>query len=51
MGGCGSDTFGTVSFTPGSPVSLGLSLVAKSPCRYQPNLPKAEVDAGFALQS
>jgi len=27
-----------------------LSLVAKSPCRYQPNLPKAEVDAGFALQ-
>src|SRR5262249_18513671 len=51
MGGCGSDTFGTVSFTPGSPVSLALSLVAKSPCRYQPNLPKAEVDAGFVLQS
>ena len=51
MGGCGGDTFGTVSFTPGSPVSLGLSLVAKSPCRYQLNLPKAEVDAGFALQS
>jgi len=51
MGGCGSDTFGTVSFTRGSPVSLGLSVAAKSPCKYQPNLPKAEVDAGFALQS
>src|SRR5262249_38676736 len=51
MGGCGSDTFGTVSFTRGSPVSLGLGLAAKSPRKYQPNLPKAEVDAGFALQS
>jgi hypothetical protein len=51
MGGCGSDTFGTVSFTPGSPVSLGLSMVTKSPCSYQTNLPKATVDSSFALQS
>src|SRR5689334_17567114 len=52
IGGCGGDTFGgPVSFTPGSPVSLSMSMVENSPCSYQTNLPKATVDASFALQS
>jgi hypothetical protein len=52
MGGCGGVTFGgPISFTPRSPVSLSWSMVNKSPCSYQTNLPKATVTATFALQS
>jgi hypothetical protein len=52
LGGCGGVGFGgPVSFTPRSHVSLGVSLVANSPCKYQTNLPKATMGADFALQS
>jgi len=50
-GGCGLGTAQIISFTPGSPVSLGMSASAKSPCSYVPNAPKAKGDASFALQS
>src|SRR5215471_668279 len=50
-GGCGGDAGQTVSFTPGSPVSLSLSALAKSPCSYQTNEPKGEADGSFALHS
>jgi len=50
-GGCGGDAGQTVSFTPGSSVSLSLSALAKSPCSYQTNWPKGEADGSFALQS
>jgi hypothetical protein len=51
LGGCGNLTDQTISFTPGSPVSLKMTVSATSPCSYQPNLPKATVDAAFTLQS
>jgi hypothetical protein len=50
-GGCGGDAGQTVSFTPGSSVSLSLSALAKSPCSYQPNWPKGQADGSFVLQS
>ena len=50
-GGCGGDAAKTVSFTPGSSVSLSLSAVAKSPCSYQTNVPKGEANGSFALQN
>jgi len=50
-GGCGGDASNTVSFTPGTSVSLGLSALAKSPCSYQTNEPKGEADGSFALHS
>jgi len=50
-GGCGGDAGQTVSFMPGSPVSLSLSALAKSPCSYQTNEPKGEADGSFALHS
>jgi hypothetical protein len=51
LGGCGNLTDEFISFTPGSPVSLNMTVSATSPCSYQPNLPKATVDAAFTLQS
>lgn len=50
-GSCGGFTGKTISFTPGSPVSLSMAFSAQSPCKYQTNLPKATVDAAFTLQS
>jgi hypothetical protein len=50
-GGCGGDAAQTVSFTPGSSVSLDLSALAKSPCSYQTNWPKGQADGSFALHS
>jgi hypothetical protein len=50
LGGCGNLTDKFISFTPGSPVSLNMTVSATSPCSYQPNLPKATVDAAFTLQ-
>jgi hypothetical protein len=50
-GGCGGDAAQTVSFTPGSSVSLGLSALAKSPCSYQTNWPKGQANGSFALHS
>ena len=49
--GCGNLDAKTISFTPGSPVSLGLSVSATSPCKYAPTVPSTTVDASFALQS
>jgi hypothetical protein len=56
----GAET-GSLTFGIAPPVCSGcpasgtggrrLSLVANSPCKYQTNLPKARVDASFALQS
>ena len=51
LGGCGNLEGKFISFTPGSPVSLNMTVSATSPCSYQPNLPKATVDAAFTLQS
>ena len=51
LGGCGNLTVEFISFTTGSPVSLNMTVSATSPCSYQPNLPKATVDAAFTLQS
>jgi len=49
--GCGGTGVKTISFTPGSSVSMKLSVTGKSPCRYAPGLKRDIVTVDGSLQS